>query len=82
MILINQSLPKKQSFVPEKKLILKKGLSGTLNTDSKVNTHAFSPTFDMESFIEFVFTNVLMLMTQGTHSCGFFIGTIRQIIYT
>lgn len=60
---------------------IRQGLLITLNVDSEVNENNFTPSFQKEDFIEFVFTNLITLLIQGTASCDFLLEVIRRIIY-
>ncbi|MCX7883935.1 MAG: TetR/AcrR family transcriptional regulator [Caloramator sp.] len=60
---------------------IKRTLLEALNQDPNVIENNFSNNFTKSDFVDFVFSNILMLLTNGESSCDFLLEIIKRIIY-
>lgn len=61
---------------------IKSGMAQVLNADNRVRTNAFSRTFTQSELIDFILTNILMLLVQKSANCDILIELIRYALYT
>ncbi|MBI9093313.1 MAG: TetR/AcrR family transcriptional regulator [Sphaerochaeta sp.] len=62
-------------------LYMKQGLLTALEQDPYVKKDVFSDTFTQVSFVDFVFSNILTLLTNGKKSCTYLSEIVRHILY-
>ena len=60
---------------------MKDGLLEALQNDENVRSEAFSEEFTRYDFVEFVFSNLLALLTKHEKSCTLLIEIIKRSIY-
>lgn len=60
---------------------MKKGMAQALEGDPAVRKNAFGPGFTQGDFIDFVLSNLLMLLVQQKNDCEILLETIRRAIY-
>lgn len=58
-----------------------KGLIRALKMDNRINKNAFTDTFSMNDFVEFIFTNILKSINDNSQDLEFILELIRRIIY-
>lgn len=56
-------------------------LLSSLQSDQRVNHRFFSETCTEKAFVEFVFSNLLSLLSQEKASCDLLIAIIREVLY-
>lgn len=60
---------------------MKVGMTEALHADGLVNEDAFSSNFTESDFIDFVLTNILMLLLEQKENCAVLLEMIRRAIY-
>lgn len=60
---------------------IKTGMLEVLQQDKSVRPEAFSDTFSVAAFVDFVFENLLMLFMTQTENCSVLAEVIRRTIY-
>ena len=60
---------------------MKQGLLTSLAQDSKVKGDVFSETFTQEAFVDFVFSNIITLLTNEKKECSYLVEIVRHILY-
>lgn len=60
---------------------IKAGMANALSFDSAVQPDIFSPAFSESDFIDFVFSNLLLLLVQQKENCDFLLEIINRILY-
>lgn len=60
---------------------MKTGMAEALRTDLSVKKDAFSSDFTESDFIDFVLTNILMLLLEQKENCGVLLEIIRRAVY-
>lgn len=57
------------------------GMTEALHADPAVSSRAFDADYPEADFIEFVLTNLLVLLMQQKHDCNLLLETIHRVIY-
>jgi AcrR family transcriptional regulator len=60
---------------------IKKGLLESLNHDQGIRKDAFSNQFTKPDFVDFVFSNVIILLAEEAKSCDFLLEIVNRTIY-
>lgn len=60
---------------------LKRNLTAVLENDVRVSNSAFNSTFSRAVFVDFVLSNVLMLLQNSTANCNILLEVIHRTIY-
>jgi AcrR family transcriptional regulator len=61
--------------------IIRKDLLHALNEDHRVETQRFTETFSKETFVDFVFSNIITLLLNQSSSCQVLLEVIQRVIY-
>jgi AcrR family transcriptional regulator len=60
---------------------IKNGLLESLHRDQGVRKNAFSKQFTESDFVDFVFSNIITLLTKEAKSCDFLLEIVKRTIY-
>lgn len=60
---------------------MKAGLAADLHADPRVRPDAFGPGFSEADCIDFIFNNLLMLLSRGERSCEVLLELVRRALY-
>lgn len=60
---------------------IKSGLLYVLKQDSNIKHHVFSDTFSENDFIDFVFQNIIQLLSQNQTNCNCLKEIIKRVLY-
>ena len=60
---------------------IKNGLLESLHRDQGIRKNAFSEEFTKPDFVDFVFSNIITLLTKEAKSCDFLLEIVKRTIY-
>lgn len=62
-------------------LHIKRAFLNSMNEDKSINQNIWNDNFSKEKLIDFIFSNIIMTLSQGKEDCDFLIEILQRLIY-